>query len=188
MARTSSHPDHDPGLPELVTDRLRLREWAPADLAPMQAMDSHPDVYEHLEGEPPGPRYAEEQQEWICAPHGPGLGVWSIWSHDADCRFLGLVMLIPLGGEGPQIELGFRVVRSEWGRGVAQEAVRAVIAYGFGLGLAKIVAVTDPDNKNSERVLDRLGFQRRGWRRAWGWQNHYFRLTRRAWLHDTSRP
>lgn len=167
-------------LPDLLTRRLILRPWVPADLGPMAAMESHPDVYRYLEGEPPGPDYAEEQQEWITASYPPGLGVWSIRSRQ-DQRFMGLCLLIPLGGEGPPVELGFRLARDDWGFGYAQEAARSVIEHGFGLGLRKIVAVTDPDNESSERVLERLGFERHGWRRAWGWKNHYFRLKKARW-------
>ncbi|MGD6980001.1 GNAT family N-acetyltransferase [Citricoccus sp. CH26A] len=182
----SGHPTDATPLPELRTERLVLRPWVSTDLAAMAAMDSHPDVYEYLEGEPPGFDYSKEQREWICAPYGPGLGVWSIVSRQNHNHFIGLALLIPLGGKGPEIELGFRLVRAEWGRGMAQEAARAVIEHGFRLGLPKIVAVTDPNNLNSERTLRRLGFRRHGWRRAWGWRNHYFRLKRGRWLN--SRP
>lgn len=167
-------------LPELVTDRLILRQWHPTDLPAMHEMDSDPDVYKYLDGESPGPDYDVEQSEFIASCTGLGLGVWAILPRGADRRFIGIVMLVPLGGHGPQVELGFRLTRSEWGLGIAREAASAVINYGFRHGLRQIVAVTDSDNENSERTLRRLGFRRRGWRRAWGWWNHYFVL-RRCW-------
>lgn len=199
MTRCSPRKDetvldrHPPGsppetVPTFVTDRLVLRAWRPADIEAIMAMDSEPEVYEYLEGEAPGPDHRDELEQCMAAGLGPGLcaltaglGVWVVTSRTTDRRFMGLVMLIPLGGDGPEIELGFRLARAEWGRGVAQEAATAVLDHAFRLGLPTVVAVTDPDNVNSERVLGRLGFRRRGWRRAWGWRNHYFRLKRSHW-------
>ena len=50
-----------------------------------------------------------------------------------------------------------------WGRGFATEAAGALIAHGLHtLGLPRLVAVTYPENHASQRVLDKLGFERRG--------------------------
>jgi RimJ/RimL family protein N-acetyltransferase len=58
------------------------------------------------------------------------------------------------------IELGYRFVRPAWGQGVATEAGRSVLAYGFGrLGIDPIVAVTHPENRASQQVLRKLGFR-----------------------------
>jgi RimJ/RimL family protein N-acetyltransferase len=59
--------------------------------------------------------------------------------------------------------LGYGVARPVWGRGVATEAARAMMGYGFeGLGLAKVWARADPRNSASVRVLEKLGMQREG--------------------------
>jgi RimJ/RimL family protein N-acetyltransferase len=59
--------------------------------------------------------------------------------------------------------LGYGVARTCWGRGVATEAARAMMEYGFeGLGLAKVWARADPRNTASVRVLEKIGMVREG--------------------------
>ncbi len=167
-------------LPELETERLSLRQWSLGDLDAILAMDRDPEVYRFLE-EPGTPaKQRAETRERILTLFPAGLGVWSIFRRVAPQEFLGYALLIPIGDEGPEAELGFRLVRAAWGGGIASEAGARLIRHGFeALGLPEIVAVTDPDNKASERTLRRLGFKREGWRRAWGYDNHFFRLTRK---------
>ena len=53
--------------------------------------------------------------------------------------------LVPLGGEGPDIELGYGLGSAFWGRGLATELGRAILDEAFGpLGLQRVVAVTLP--------------------------------------------
>ena len=59
--------------------------------------------------------------------------------------------------------LGYAVARPLRGRGIASEAARAVVDYGFTVfGLAKVWARADPRNGASVRVLEKLGMQREG--------------------------
>lgn len=54
------------------------------------------------------------------------------------------------------------------GRGLAMEAIREVLRYGFSeLELRRIEAEVLPGNKPSERVLDKLGFRHEGLLRQW---------------------
>jgi RimJ/RimL family protein N-acetyltransferase len=76
---------------------------------------------------------------------------------------VGDAMLVPVARQGPEIELGYRFAAHAWGIGLATEAARALIPYAFQtLALTEIIAVTDPDNHASQRVLAKLGFQNRG--------------------------
>jgi RimJ/RimL family protein N-acetyltransferase len=164
-------------LPELETERLSLRQWSLADLDAIVAMDRDPEVYRFLEepGEPEEQR--DEMKERILTDFGENLGTWSIYSGDIRLGFCGIVHLIPIDDEGPDVELGFRLVRAAWGQGIASEAAQRAIRHGFETaGLGEIIAVTDPDN-----TLKRLGFAREGWRHAWGYDNHFFRLTKSRW-------
>jgi ribosomal-protein-alanine N-acetyltransferase len=59
--------------------------------------------------------------------------------------------------------LGYGVARSCWGRGIASEAARAIMNYGFeAFELAKVWARADPRNGASVRVLEKLGMEREG--------------------------
>jgi len=60
-------------------------------------------------------------------------------------------------------ELGYLLVAAARGRGVMSRAVRLLVGWGFAeLDLARIQAMTHPDNAASARVLERLGFTREG--------------------------
>jgi RimJ/RimL family protein N-acetyltransferase len=177
-----------PKLPELETERLLLRQWSLKDLDAIVAMDRDPEVYRFLEepGDPDEQR--DDMKERILTDFGAGLGTWSIFPRGGAQSFLGIVHIIPIDDEGPDVELGFRLVRAAWGQGLASEAAARLIRHGFEtVGLDEIIAVTDPDNEGSERTLARLGFKREGWRRAWGYDNHFFRLPKQRWL-ETQRP
>lgn len=57
------------------------------------------------------------------------------------------------------VDLGYAFLAREAGRGVATEAARAVLGHArHVLGLARVVALTQPDNHGSVRVLGKLGF------------------------------
>jgi ribosomal-protein-alanine N-acetyltransferase len=71
--------------------------------------------------------------------------------------------LIPLELRGPQIELGYRLGRRWWGRGLATEAAGAALRAGLDVvGLDRILAVTHPDNSGSRRVMEKLGMTYQG--------------------------
>lgn len=59
-------------------------------------------------------------------------------------------------------ELGYWIARSEWGRGYATEAARAMLGLARALGHEQIVARHFVDNPASGRVLEKVGFRRTG--------------------------
>jgi RimJ/RimL family protein N-acetyltransferase len=89
--------------------------------------------------------------------------------------------------EGPgdadvDVEVAYRLARSAWGQGIATEAAGALVAHALGpLALPRVVAVTYPANQASQRVLDKLGFERRGIREYKGVQATYHVLTSSDW-------
>ena len=73
---------------------------------------------------------------------------------------------LPIGDAGllylpatQEIELGYRVIQSHWGRGLATEMAAAWVAQAFGpLGLTELIAFSHPDNLASIRVMEKTGF------------------------------
>ena len=97
--------------------------------------------------------------------------------------FHGWVALMPLGFEGPEIETGYRLPKTSWGRGIATEATTRILAYGFeALELGEIVAVVDPGNTRSLRIMEKLGFIQSGERDIYEKTLQYFRLGKAEWL------
>jgi RimJ/RimL family protein N-acetyltransferase len=88
--------------------------------------------------------------------------------------------------DGEDVEVAYRLARRAWGRGFATEAAACLVAHALGpLALPRVVAVTYPENQASQRVLDKLDFERRGVREYKGVQATYHVLTAAAW---TARP
>ncbi len=59
-----------------------------------------------------------------------------------------------------QIELGYRIMKKYWGQGLATEGAKSMIEMAFNkLNVDKLVAVTEPENSASEKVLIKLGFR-----------------------------
>ena len=57
------------------------------------------------------------------------------------------------------VDLGYAYLPRFWGKGYAVEAAKATLEYGWQtVGLKRIVAITDPANTPSNRVLEKLGF------------------------------
>jgi ribosomal-protein-alanine N-acetyltransferase len=70
---------------------------------------------------------------------------------------------------GPDVELGFHLRPSVWGRGYATEAARACLDAAFaGLGLDQVIAIVAPGNATSVRVLEKIGMRPAGEREALG--------------------
>lgn len=57
-------------------------------------------------------------------------------------------------------EIGFVFNRDFWGKGFAKESCRAIIKLAFQGGVHRIFAECDPENQNSWRLLESLGFER----------------------------
>jgi RimJ/RimL family protein N-acetyltransferase len=58
-----------------------------------------------------------------------------------------------------EVDLGYRFFKEHWGKGLATEASRAVVAYGLGeLRLRRVIGIAEVENKASIRVLEKAGF------------------------------
>jgi RimJ/RimL family protein N-acetyltransferase len=149
----------------LETPRLRLRRLRSSDEPALISLDSDPLVMRYV-GAPPGTRTLDETVERvrqrIAADHGLA-GWWAVEGKD-DRAFHGLGLLLPMG-DGGDVEVGYRLARPSWGRGIATEVASALVGHAFAaLGLPRLVAVVYADNRASRRVLDKLGFVHEGTR------------------------
>lgn len=166
---------------ELLTARFRLRGLRDEDLPALVAMNRDPEVMRYVRK--PGSDAEERQKavELIAKYRGEPLGVWAIEGRD-DGAYLGNAMLLTLPGS-EDIEVGYRLPQSSWGRGIATEAATRLRDYGFEeIGLEEIVAVTDPENAASQHVLRKIGLSFRGLRRAYDTDGlHFFAIRRAEW-------
>lgn len=146
----------------LRTPRLLLREWQDSDCEPFAVISADAEVMALLRRLPDRTAsdawVAETRAHWT--EHG--FGLWAI-ELPGEAALIGAVGLhvVPFPASFPPIEISWRLARAYWGRGYALEAARAAIEDGFGrLGFEEIVAYTVPANKQSMRLMERLGMRR----------------------------
>ena len=161
-----------PVLPRLQTPRLLLREWRDQDRDSFAAMNQDPQVMEHFPG--PMPRSASDafidRLEGLHASLGYTLWVVEvIASPRGSTSFAGFTGLMPpsfdppFAHAEPCVEVGWRLWPKWWGLGIATEAARASIAYGFTkVALPEVVSFTVTANARSRAVMERLGMTQEG--------------------------
>jgi RimJ/RimL family protein N-acetyltransferase len=147
----------------IETERLILRPWRGADIAPYAAMMADPEVGYWLGGTRSGDEANAQIDRFDAHLAAQGFGLMAI-ERRSDGAFLGaagLEALTPDSPLAPGVEIAWRLARAAWGAGYATEAARAVLDDGFGrLGLREIVAFTANSNVRSRAVMERLGFTR----------------------------
>ncbi len=95
---------------------------------------------------------------------------------------IGFCGLQPLA-ETPDIEIGWWLARSMWGRGLATEAARAALRDGFErIGLDRIVSIAQPPNTASIRIMAKLGMRNEGVTAFRGIPVVFFVITRQEYL------
>jgi RimJ/RimL family protein N-acetyltransferase len=147
----------------LETDRLMLRRFTEADEDNLVELNGDPAVMRFLNGGKPTPR--DEIRNRVLPgflgyyERFQGFGFWAAVEKSTG-QFLGWFhfrprMEHPKDGE---IELGYRLRRSAWGKGYATEGSRALIRKGFTeFGVERVVAETMTVNLGSRRVMEKSG-------------------------------
>lgn len=145
------------------TPRLILRRYRENDLADLFEYLSDPQT---VEFEPYDPMTLTETQEEL------NRRISSEEMIAAELKDSGkLIGNIYLGNRDFQsLELGYVFNRAYWGKGLASEGCRALVQQAFSTGTHRVFAECDPNNKNSWRLLEALGFRREGYLK----QNVYF--------------
>jgi ribosomal-protein-alanine N-acetyltransferase len=148
----------------LETERLLFRDHEPSDLDAYCAMEADPEVRRYVGGTPRAREEAERRfRKGLDRPEDRRLWMWAT-VYKPEGRYIGRCGVYPhfgpggsvIGGEG---SLAFYFARTYWGRGLATEAGRAFVDFGFNeLSLSRIVTTVQIGNDASVRVLEKLGF------------------------------
>jgi RimJ/RimL family protein N-acetyltransferase len=148
----------------LETQRLMLRRFTADDAGNLVNLDADPDVMRFVTGGIPTSR-DEIENEFLPAFLGyyqryEGYGFWAA-VEKATGEFLGWFHFRPRQGAVPgEVELGYRLRKSAWGKGYATEGSRALIRKGFTeLGVQRVVAETMAVNEASRRVMEKAGLR-----------------------------
>jgi [ribosomal protein S5]-alanine N-acetyltransferase len=146
--------------PTLTTERLVLREVVAEDAEDLLVFRGDPEVQRYNLVPMKDTREAlglvRTMQGWFASAYAIQ---WGITLRD-DGRVLGLCGLHDWSRHRRRAALGYDLARSHWGQGIAGEATRAVLRFGFqALDLEQFYALTVTENARSIRLLERLGFR-----------------------------
>jgi len=144
------------------TERLWLRPFAAADVDALHALFATPQVRQYLLDGRVMPRsWVEEVVAQSEADFATSAGLWSV-VREPEGEPEGFAGYREFH-EPPVRELLYGLAPGLWGRGLASEASRAAVRYGFErLGFDPIVATIDAPNEASIRLAKRLGMQATG--------------------------
>lgn len=145
-------------IPELTTDRLRLRAFQAADVEAYVAMMADPEVTRYLGEGRPMSRVEAWRQLAMFAGHWvlKGYGIWAV-EERATGQFIGRIGCHDPEGF-PAFEVAYTLARPGWGHGYAREGAAAALEYARSvLRHPAITSIIRPDNRRSIRVAVSLG-------------------------------
>ena len=140
--------------PALKTERLTLRGLTSDDAVDIGALANDWDIARRMT-RLPHPYGIEDARFYLreIAPNEVALGI----TYDGRA-LLGIAGLVPHATD-ETAELGYWLGRPHWGKGIATEAARAIVEYGFEeLRLPALTSGCFVDNVPSWQVLTKLGF------------------------------
>lgn len=144
----------------LETQRLLHRKFTLDDLDKLIELRSDSEVNKYLGGTRlQNPEAISKRlQVYIDCYEKFGFGVTAmIWKETGE--MIGWSGLMPLENT-EEIEVGYGMIREFWGKGIGYETALGWLDYGFNqAGLEKIVAVAEPENVGSWRIMEKCGMR-----------------------------
>lgn len=151
-------------LPTLRADRLELRSLADRDVPALFEIFSDAEALRYWSHGPfvelsEASAYLDETRRGFA---DRSFFQWAVAGREDDA-LIGTCTLWQIDEANRRAEIGFVLGRAHWGQGLMTEALTTLFAFSFGeLGLRRLEADVDPDNRSSIRLLERLGFRREG--------------------------
>jgi ribosomal-protein-alanine N-acetyltransferase len=144
----------------LETQRLILRQLVMEDLDELFALYSDPEIRRYFPDGVKNYEDTKEELEWFLDghPEHPELGLWAT-VHKETGKFIGRCGLLPWDIDGKfEVEIAYLLDKSFWGQGLATEAAKGILRYGFEtLKLSRLICLIDPENIASQNVAKRIG-------------------------------
>jgi RimJ/RimL family protein N-acetyltransferase len=150
-------------VPQLETERLRMRPFSSRDFDAYAEIVADPDVMRYIGNGQPLSRADAWRNLAMIVGHWQlrGHGLWAA-EDKVDGALVGRVGLFNPEG-WPGLELGWLLRRASWGKGYATEGARSAAAWAFSvLGCSRLLSLIRPGNFASVRVAERLGARLEG--------------------------
>jgi RimJ/RimL family protein N-acetyltransferase len=157
------NPSGDGGGLAYETERCRVRTWTPGDAERAFDLYRRWEVARWLGAQPRAMEDRAEAdrlvQRWAdLNRERPDTGRWAVERKD-DGVVAGTIIVLPLPDGDGEFEVGWHFHPDSWGQGLASEAARGALSWGFAHGLAEIFAVVRPDNAASLALCRRIGME-----------------------------
>jgi ribosomal-protein-alanine N-acetyltransferase len=162
--------------PELTTERLVLKRIQKSDAEDIFKFRSDEGVMRFI----PRPLAKTiEDAEKVYQMIDEGINNlssinWGLYLKENN-RLIGIIGYVRMSKEHFRAEVGYVLHRDFHNKGLMYEALKEVIDYGFnGMKLNSIEAIIDPDNKPSQRLIEKMGFVKEGHIREHTFHNNKF--------------
>ncbi len=143
------------------TERLIIREFQVSDIEALAQILAKPEV---MQFSPSGilsyKQTAVKVQSFLDSYQKQGYGKWAVIYRESG-RLIGYCGIAVEEIEGKlENELGYRIDSEFWGQGLATEAAKACLKYGFGkFNFDYILGIVEPENQTSIKVLEKIGME-----------------------------
>jgi len=166
--------------PVLFTERLLLREFTMEDIPAVFMIFSREDV--NIWTETDTMRTIEEAETRVKSRmnlFNERMGIrWAVTLRENPQDVIGSCGYFTVRRGTKTVETGYDLHPDYWNKGLMTEALREMVRFSFGSGsmvpVHRMEALVIPENIPSIRVLEKLGFEREGRRREFGfWKGRY---------------
>lgn len=161
------------------TERLKIREFESHDMQALSKILSDPDVMEVSRKGPLNEADTMSFIGWCINSYQEyGYGQWAVVEKESG-KLIGCCGLSHATvDEVDEVEIGYRLDKEHWGKGLASEAAGVVLAYGFDTWtIESIVGIVAPRHIGSIRVLEKVGFRTFSETCYCGWDVRVYRLS-----------
>jgi len=161
--------------PRLYTPRLVVRPVVATDYPWIADGITNPEVHQFF-----GVRYTDklsvlDQMTWYATNLHTGTGAPFALVDAQTGACMGVTSIYYIDTTHRTAEIGCWLDKPYWGKGYAQESVRAVTDYAFRQrGLNRVEALVEPDHRGSVRVLEATGYVLEGCKRQVEWKDDRF--------------
>jgi len=166
-------------IPTITTSRLILRAFTEEDTDPLHHILGEEDVLRYFPNPNSPSREKVEKLIYARLQHWEDhrYGWWAIEPRSKK-QLIGWSGLLFLP-ETEEVEVGYLLDKSFWGKGLATEAAQACLQYGFkNFDMESIVAIVHPENVASQRVTEKLGMSFVGEAHYFGMDCHRYSIER----------
>ena len=149
----------------LETNRIVLRDFEVSDREFIKKLDSDPEVVRHISNGIPSDDNEVDRAMSVFLnfkkEHHGKYGFWIATQKETN-QIIGWFHLRPLKAEPnnfDELEIGYRLLRSSWGKGYATEVSTALVNKAWELGAQKVWAHAMKSNKASIKIMEKCGLK-----------------------------